>query len=80
MSFKILLLAPDADPSWQQKIRQAVPGGHRQGIQQTAGTSPAKAAAKMPQNKGPPWRWHKVSRCVTPVRSATDCRCETGVR
>jgi phosphoglycerate dehydrogenase-like enzyme len=26
MSFKMLLLAPDADPSWQQKIRQAVPG------------------------------------------------------
>ena len=27
MSFKILLLAPDADPSWPEKIRRAVPGG-----------------------------------------------------
>jgi hypothetical protein len=27
MSFKTLLLAPDADPSWPDKIRQAVPGG-----------------------------------------------------
>src|SRR6266851_1302385 len=26
MSFTILLLAPDADPSWPEKIRQAVPG------------------------------------------------------
>ena len=26
MSFKILLLAPDADPSWPEKIRRAVPG------------------------------------------------------
>src|SRR5580700_361948 len=26
MSFKILLLAPDADPSWPKKIRRAVPG------------------------------------------------------
>ena len=26
MSFKILLLAPDLDPSWPDKIRQAVPG------------------------------------------------------
>jgi phosphoglycerate dehydrogenase-like enzyme len=26
MSFKIVLLAPDADPSWPDKIRQAVPG------------------------------------------------------
>src|SRR5438477_3926798 len=26
MSFKILLLAPDADPSWPAKIRRAVPG------------------------------------------------------
>jgi phosphoglycerate dehydrogenase-like enzyme len=26
MSFKILLLAPDVDPSWQQKIQQAIPG------------------------------------------------------
>ena len=25
MSFKILLLAPDADPSWPEKIRRAVP-------------------------------------------------------
>jgi phosphoglycerate dehydrogenase-like enzyme len=26
MSFKIVLLAPDADPTWPEKIRQAVPG------------------------------------------------------
>ena len=26
MSFKILLLAPDVDPSWPEKIRRAVPG------------------------------------------------------
>jgi len=26
MSFTILLLSPDADPSWPEKIRQAVPG------------------------------------------------------
>ena len=26
MSFKILLLGPDIDESWPQKIRQAVPG------------------------------------------------------
>jgi hypothetical protein len=26
MSFKILLLAADADPSWPEKIRRAVPG------------------------------------------------------
>ena len=26
MSLKIVLLAPDADPSWPDKIRQAVPG------------------------------------------------------
>jgi hypothetical protein len=26
MSFKILLLASDADPSWPEKIRRAVPG------------------------------------------------------
>ena len=26
MSFKILLLSPDADPSWPEKIRRAVPG------------------------------------------------------
>src|SRR6201997_1694704 len=26
MSFKILLLAPDVDPSWPEKIRHAVPG------------------------------------------------------
>ena len=26
MSFKIVLLAPDVDESWPQKIRQAVPG------------------------------------------------------
>jgi hypothetical protein len=26
MSFKILLLAPDVDPSWPGKIRRAVPG------------------------------------------------------
>jgi phosphoglycerate dehydrogenase-like enzyme len=26
MSFKLLLLAPDLDPSWPDKIRQAVPG------------------------------------------------------
>src|SRR5215469_7134149 len=26
MSFKILLLAPDVDPSWPKKIRRAVPG------------------------------------------------------
>src|SRR3954470_21749506 len=26
MSFKIVLLAPDADPSWPERIRQAVPG------------------------------------------------------
>ena len=26
MSFKILLLAPDVDPSWPEKIRSAVPG------------------------------------------------------
>jgi hypothetical protein len=26
MSFKILLLPPDVDPSWPEKIRQAVPG------------------------------------------------------
>jgi hypothetical protein len=26
MSFKILLLAPDADASWPEKIRRAVPG------------------------------------------------------
>jgi phosphoglycerate dehydrogenase-like enzyme len=26
MSFKILLLAPDADPSWPEKIRRVVPG------------------------------------------------------
>jgi hypothetical protein len=26
MSFTMLLLAPDADPSWPEKIRQAVPG------------------------------------------------------
>src|SRR5580692_10252885 len=26
MSFKILLLAPDADPSWPEKIRRAVTG------------------------------------------------------
>jgi hypothetical protein len=26
MSFKILLLSPDTDPSWEEKIRQAVPG------------------------------------------------------
>ena len=26
MSFKILLLAPDVDPSWAEKIRRAVPG------------------------------------------------------
>src|SRR5437870_13481473 len=26
MSFKILLLGPDVDESWPQKIRQAVPG------------------------------------------------------
>src|SRR5580692_9218479 len=26
MSFKILLLAPDADPSWPEKIRRSVPG------------------------------------------------------
>jgi hypothetical protein len=25
MSFKILLLAPDVDPSWHEKIRCAVP-------------------------------------------------------
>jgi hypothetical protein len=26
MSFKILLLAPDVDPSWPEKIRRAVSG------------------------------------------------------
>jgi hypothetical protein len=26
MSFKIVLLGPDVDESWPQKIRQAVPG------------------------------------------------------
>ncbi len=26
MSFTILLLSPDADPSWPKKIKQAVPG------------------------------------------------------
>ena len=26
MSFKFLLLAPDVDPSWPEKIRRAVPG------------------------------------------------------
>jgi phosphoglycerate dehydrogenase-like enzyme len=26
MSFKILLLSPDADPSWPEKIRRAIPG------------------------------------------------------
>jgi len=26
MSFKLLLLAPDVDPSWPEKIRRAVPG------------------------------------------------------
>ena len=26
MSFKTLLLAPDIDPSWPDKIREAVPG------------------------------------------------------
>jgi len=26
MSFKILLLPPDVDESWPEKIRQAVPG------------------------------------------------------
>ena len=26
MSFTMLLLSPDADPSWPAKIRQAVPG------------------------------------------------------
>jgi phosphoglycerate dehydrogenase-like enzyme len=26
MSFTMLLLTPDADPSWPEKIRQAVPG------------------------------------------------------
>jgi len=26
MSFTILLLAPDSDPSWPEKIRQAAPG------------------------------------------------------
>ena len=26
MSFTILLLSPDADPSWPEKIKQAVPG------------------------------------------------------
>jgi hypothetical protein len=26
MSFTILLLSPDADPSWPEKISQAVPG------------------------------------------------------
>jgi phosphoglycerate dehydrogenase-like enzyme len=26
MSFKILLLSPDADPSWPEKIRREVPG------------------------------------------------------
>jgi hypothetical protein len=26
MSFKILLLAPDVDPSWPEKIQRAVPG------------------------------------------------------
>ena len=26
MAFKIVLLAADADPSWPEKIRQAVPG------------------------------------------------------
>ena len=26
MSFTILLLSADADPSWPEKIRQAVPG------------------------------------------------------
>ena len=26
MSFKIVLLAPDVDESWPEKIRQAVPG------------------------------------------------------
>jgi len=26
MRFKLLLLAPDVDPSWPEKIRRAVPG------------------------------------------------------
>jgi hypothetical protein len=47
MSFTILLLSPDADPSWPEKIRRAVPGA----------TAKIQARYKLP-GKGS-WRHHR---------------------